>query len=101
MADRTPTNERLGHLGHGDGTLNPRGHAEFLERILQGESVDDGGEHAHVITCGAVDAPFAPLQTAEDVTTSDDDHDFDVQLAHPLDLPGDIMHCLGTDARTG
>ena len=71
------------------------GDAEFFERVLEGERVDDGCEHAHVITGGAFDAAFAASQAAENVAAAADDDDLHAELAHFANLFGHMLHGLG------
>ena len=50
----------LGDLPHGDGGLDARVDAVLaLQEVLQGKTVHDGAEHAHVVGAGAVHAPVA------------------------------------------
>ena len=63
----------------------------FSKRILQGERIDDGGEHAHVIAGGAFDAAFAARQTAKDIAAADDHDHFHAQFAHFADLLGHVV----------
>src|SRR5215468_4480091 len=74
MADGAPAYEGFSNLGHGNGALDARGDAEFLESILQCERVDDCGEHPHVIARGAFDAAFAPRQAAKNISAANDDN---------------------------
>src|SRR6478736_3429362 len=87
--------ERLGDLVHRDGGLDAGLDAHFLEAVHDGEAVDDGREHAHVVAGGAVDAAFGALQAAEDVAAADHDAhlhaevvDFLHLFAHPLERGG-------------
>ena len=62
-APRDADHERLGDLRHRDRALHARGRAEFFQRVLQRQGVDDGREHAHVIARRALDAALAcPLK---------------------------------------
>ena len=98
MAHGAAADERLGHLGHGDGALHAGGDAELFQRILQGQRVDDGGQHAHVIAGGALDAALAAGQAAENIAAADHHHDLHAQVAHLADLLGHVLHRLGADA---
>src|SRR5207245_3285850 len=64
VADGAAADKSFSNLGHGDGGLHARGHAELFQRVLQGQRVDDSGQHAHVITGGAFDAPLAACHPA-------------------------------------
>jgi hypothetical protein len=52
--------EGLGDLGHLDAAHDPGLAPELLEGVLQGEGVDGGGQHAHVVGAGAVHALGEP-----------------------------------------
>ena len=77
MPDGAAADERLGDLGHRDRARHARGDAAALERILQGDGVDDRGQHPHVIAGHAVDPLGGRGHAAEDVSAADDDGDLD------------------------
>ena len=91
MADGAASNERLGDLGHGDGALHAGGDAEFFQGVLQGQGVDDRGQHAHVIAGGAFDALAAAGDAAKDIAAADHDHHLHAHLADFGDLPGHVQ----------
>jgi len=78
--------EGLGNLIHGDGGLDAGSHIHFFEAIHDGETVDDGGEHAHVISRGAIYTASLALETAEDVAPANDDADFNAHFVNFLHL---------------
>src|SRR5687767_729222 len=91
VPDRAATDVVLADLLHAD-----RGHdagvaAERLERVLQGEAVHDGREHAHVVCRDAVHARPRQAGAAEDVAAADDDRDLDVAGHDFPDLPRDAL----------
>src|SRR5712692_4620816 len=88
----------LGDLGHLDRRHGARRDASPLQGILQGERVDDGGEHAHVVTGGAVESAFARGQATKDVAAPDDERDLHAHLVHALDLARDRLHHREIDA---
>src|SRR3984893_16298793 len=49
VAHSATRDERLGDLLHGDCTLHAAFHVEVFDGVAQGERVDDGGQHPHVI----------------------------------------------------
>ena len=83
---------RLGDAVHADGRHQPRLAAERFERVLQGQAVDDRGQHAHVVGRGFLDAGVAggELGPAEDVAAADDDGDLHAALRRLADLLGDV-----------
>ena len=87
-----------GHLRHGDGALHPGGDAQLLQRVLQGQGVDDGGQHAHVIPGGPLDAVPAGGEAAKDIAAADHHHDLDAQLADFADLAGHFVDGFGANA---
>ncbi len=61
----------------------------LLERVLQGEGVDDRRQHAHVVGGGPVHAARAGRQPAEDVAAADDDRRFDAHRLNGANVVGD------------
>ena len=61
VAHGAAQDERLGDLVHRDGGLHAGADAHFFEAVHDGEAVDDGGEHAHVVAGGAVDAALGAV----------------------------------------
>ena len=98
MADRAAPDVGLGDLAHLDGAHDAAVHAVALEAVLEGEGVDDGGEHAHVVALGAVHARGGPGEAAEDVAPAHDDGDLHAGLPDGLDLLGEALRDRGVDA---
>src|SRR5205823_487688 len=98
MTDGAAADERLRHLGHGDGGVHARIRAAALESVLQRQRVDHRGQHAHVIAGHAVDAFGGGGDAAKDVATADDDGDLDAGALHVDDLVGDVGERLRVDA---
>ena len=61
------------------------GWPELLEGVLQGQGVDDRGEHAHVVGLGAVHARAGAGHAPPDVAAADDDGDVDAEVAADVD----------------
>ena len=97
VAHGATQNERLGDLVHRNGALDARGDAHFFEAIHEREGVDDGGEHAHVIARGPVDAALGALEAAEDVAAADDDADFDAEVGDLFNLAAGFFEGRGVD----
>src|SRR5207244_10843029 len=74
------------------------GGARAFQRVLQGQRVDDGGEHAHVVAGRAVESTLGRGEAAEDVAAADHDRDLHAHLVHPLDLRGDRLDNFEVDA---
>ena len=96
-----PTNERLCHLRHADGTLHPCRHSQFLQGILKGQGVDDRRQHSHIIAGGPLNTPFAPLQTPKDIPTTHHNHQFHPKQPNLLNLLRDVVNGLRTNADPG
>ncbi len=83
---------------HGDG----REHLGFLPLRLQGggegQRVDDGGQHSHLVTFHAVEALGCALHPAEDVAPADDDGHLHTCLHHGLYLGRVFIQAYGIDA---
>ena len=85
VAHGAALDEGLGDLLHGDGGLDAGGNADLLKGILDGEGVDDGGQHAHVVAGSACDAELFADLPAEDVPAAEDDGHFDAHVGDGLD----------------
>jgi hypothetical protein len=74
-----------------------------FERILQGEGVDDGRQHAHVVRGCFLDRGVLPLELgpAKDVAAADDQSNLAADLRRLLDLPRNMQHFLHADAALG
>ena len=76
----------LGDLADLDRRHHPRVRPLLLERVLQGQGVEHGREHPHVVGGRAVHPRGRPLQAAVDVARADDDRDLEsgrADLARP------------------
>ena len=98
VADRAAADVGLGDLGDRDRRLHARVDALLLERVLQRQRVEDGGEHAHVVGGGAVHARRGAGEAAEDVAGADDDRDLDAAIVDLADLARDRLHALEVGA---
>ena len=85
---------------HADGRLQPRLAAEALQGVLQGQAVEDGGEHAHVVGGRLLDdvAAGGELGAAEDVAAADDDGELHALCGDALQLAGDVERLVDADA---
>src|SRR5690606_7632379 len=70
-----------------------------LQRILQCEGVDHRSEHAHVVALAAIHPLACAFETAEDVSSPNDQADFYAGLAHLCDLCGGRIEGFGVNAR--
>jgi hypothetical protein len=98
MPDGAAPDEHFGDLTHFDGGLNPCMNVEFFECILQGKRVHHGSQHSHVIGGNAIKALSAGGQSAKNITTADDDGDFDAEFMNLANLAGDALYDLRIDA---
>src|SRR3990170_4791278 len=98
VADGAAADVGLGDGGDGDRALGADRESVPLQRVLQGEGVDDSGQHAGVVGGGAVHAGGGGGDAAEDVPRADDDGDLDPHALDRLQLPGDGIEHGGVDA---
>jgi hypothetical protein len=98
VAHRAAADVRLGDLGDLDRRLHARVGAELLERVLERERVENGGEHAHVVAGGAVHPGRRARQAAVDVAAADDHRDLHAALLHAPHLLGDRGDALAVGA---
>src|SRR5215469_10622811 len=101
VPDRTPRYVRLGYLTHRDRGLNARLDAQLLEHVLQGQAVDNGAEHPHVVRPGPVDTPMRERGTAEHVAATDHDRHLHSEPPRVGDLAGQVRHHVRVDAEPG
>ncbi len=101
MSHAAATNERLGHAFHPNGRLQPRRHADLLQRVLQGQSVDHRGQHPHIVRGGRIDgrAHGGELPPAENVPAAADDRQLHAHPMHAGDLGRNGGHLGHADAR--
>jgi hypothetical protein len=69
-----------------------------LEGVLQGQPIDDGGEHPHVVGGRAIHAAGAGGEPAEDVAAADDDRGLHAERLDAGDVFGDARRDRGIDA---
>ena len=88
MREGPPADERFGDFLHADRGQEPGGAAFVLERILQGQAVDHGCGHAHVVGGRFLDHVRAAreLGTAEDVSAAHHDRELHVTRGHSRGL---------------
>ena len=75
------------HADHIERGLHAGGNALLFDRVLQGERVDDGSEHSHVIRGGAVHA--GALTAAPEIAAADDDADLHAHIVYADELIDD------------
>lgn len=88
----------------GDGTDFDRAHdaAVNVHRdkfFLQGEGVDDGAQHAHVVGGRLLDVTLlGEFGAADDVAATHDDGDLNAGVDGEFDFPGDVVEVVGINA---
>src|SRR5579871_5005159 len=100
MARTTPADVRLGDRLHADGRLQACLAVEAFQCVLQGQTVEDGGQHSHVVCGPFLDdlAAGAELSTAKDVAAADNDGQLHAALDDAFCLPGNAQGLINTDA---
>ena len=89
VAEGPATDEGFGDVFHFDGGHDAGLNSGMFEGVLEGEGVDDRGEHAHVIGGVAVHPAFAGGGGAPpDVSSSDDDGELEGGRENVADLVG-------------
>ena len=97
MAHRPVADVGLGDGLHGDGGLDPDHHPQALQGVGQGQGIDDGGQHPHVVGPGAVH--FAAGPSPPEVAAAHDDAHLDPQVDAFLDAGADIYHGIVVDPK--
>ena len=102
MPDGATPDVRLGDLVHADRRLHASGLIHLFQRILQGEGVDDGAQHAHVVGRHPIHSAFAGGVAANDVAATH--HDGELRVMGALDahdVGGDVIDDVGIDTEGG
>ncbi len=90
MADGAASDEGFGDGADVEGGHDPGGNPEGDKFFFEGEGVDDGSEHAHVVGGGLLDvAGFGEFGAPDDVSASDDDGDLGSGACCVFDFFGD------------
>ena len=66
---------RLCNLAHFNGSLYTDIHTALLQRILQGQRIDGGCQHAHIVCTGTLHLTAAILDTTPEVPAADNNAD--------------------------
>ena len=98
VASGPADDERLGEVLHFDRGLHADFDAEFFEGGHEGEAIDDGREHAHVVGGGAVHALVAGGEAAPDIPAADDEGEFHAELGGIGDLGSNFLDDFRADA---
>ena len=101
VAQRAAVDEGLGDALAGERGHHARREAGLLDRVLEGEGVDDRREHAHVVAGAAVDAERLARRAAEDVAAAEHDRDVRAHVLDGLHLGGHPRDDLRVDALPG
>ena len=80
VPDGSTPNVRLGNLVHKYGSHYATLNAALLERVLQGDRVDNRGKHAHVVRSYPVHLFGLRRHTTEKIAAPDHNPDFDYCL---------------------
>lgn len=89
--------------GLGDGSDFEGGHdagmrALGFEGLAEGERIDDGAEHAHVVGGGPLDVPgFGEAGASDDVPAPNDDRDLGAVVGGVVDFAGNEAEFVGVD----
>ena len=70
---------------HLDGGLHPDLHVHLLQHVGQGQTVQSGGQHAHVVGTGALHLAAAVLHAPPEVAAAHDHAHLDALVAALLD----------------
>jgi hypothetical protein len=95
MPDGATPDVRLGDLVHKHSGHYATLNAALLERVLQGDRVDNCGKHAHIVRGHPVHLFGLRRHTAEKIAAADHDPDFDTQGVDISDFSGNVSHFIG------
>ena len=95
MSDRAATDVWLCNLANLERAHAAGVDVQLLERVLKGDPVDHRREHTHVIGASAIHSRRAALESSEDVSTADNDRQFDAGASHLRKLSRDGSQGIG------
>jgi hypothetical protein len=98
VANRAPSDERLGDRLHRYRRLHARVHAVPFDGGLQRERVNHRREHAHIIGGGVFDARRRDCRPAHDVPAADHHRGLHAQLVDANDLAREVVNRVGVQA---
>ena len=75
MLHRAALDEEFAHSVDFEGAHDTNFLAVAFDRVTERDTVDDGGEHSHVVALRTVEPLGGHRRTAEDVASTDDDDD--------------------------
>ena len=96
MTNSSASNKGLSHLGHLDRTQHSSINTLLLQSALESKGVNDGSQHAHVVPGSSIKTGLAHPDATDDISSPDNDRNFNVQLMNFNDLAGDIRHAKKT-----
>src|ERR1700722_11854707 len=100
MTHGAAANVGLGYLVHLDRRHDAAMQAALLDGVLQGDGVDNGGEHAHVVCGDAVHVDGLLGYSAKEVAASDDDANLAAESVNGCNLLGYFVDKDCVDAKT-
>ena len=90
VPQRTSQDIRFGHLMHGDGRLHAGLQSNLFQRILQGQTVHDRCQHAHVVGRSAFHPEGSCLDAAKNIAATHHDSDLHALVVDGFDLIGHV-----------
>ena len=93
VPEGTATDKRLSHVFHLDGGENPSLHPGIFQRILQGERVDHGGQHSHIVGGVPIHLTFIGRRSAPpNVATSNHNAELEMRRKNPFNLLSETLN---------
>ena len=97
MADSATEDERFGDVFHFNRGLDPGFNTDLAQRALEGETVDDCRQHAHVIGGRPIHSAMGGGEPPPNVAATNHDGGLDPERFHFLDSLGDLPNNLRRD----
>ncbi len=97
MANGAETDVGLCQGTHLDRGLDAGAHSAPLQSVLQGQGVDHGGQHPHVIGGGPLHSMSHPVPAPPDVAGSQDDGDLDAEAVQGSNLLAERLGLIDID----
>src|SRR5690606_35834971 len=97
MPHSPPANIVLANLVDLDRRHHPGKHALALQGVLDGERIDHGCEHSHLVSGDSIDAGRRQPHAAKDIAAADYDRDLDTGITQVADFVAYAVDHRGID----
>ena len=92
MTNRSPQDKWLGDIGHLDCRLQTSDDTDLFQSTLERHAIDHRRQHSHIVGGRPIHPAMTGREPSPNITTPDDNRDFDAKIADLQNLFRDIGH---------